>query len=127
MVSSFKQLTINMKSLLDMQLGVGIKTVEDWILNLGAEVYKAQYDLDSLAQIRDNNLGLLKILMNTTDPPEFNAQYGLLLILFSIFNDPGFFFTVTRSLYLLFPFRKSTIWRGEGSNLIEICRQTVRC
>ena len=92
MVSSFKQLTINMKSLLDMQLGVGIKTVEDWILNLGAEVYKAQYDLDSLAQIRDNNLGLLKILMNTTDPPEFNAQYGLLLTLFSIFNDPGFFF-----------------------------------
>ena len=45
MVSSFKQLTVNMKSLLDMQLGVGIKTVEDWILNLGAEVYKAQYDL----------------------------------------------------------------------------------
>ena len=44
MVSSFKQLTVNMKSLLDMQLGVGIKTVEDWILNLGAEVYKAQYD-----------------------------------------------------------------------------------
>ena len=92
MVSSFKQLTVNMKSLLDMQLGVGIKTVEDWILNLGAEVYKAQYELDSLAQIRDNNLGLLKILMNTTDPPEFNAQYGLLLILYSIFNAPGFFF-----------------------------------
>ena len=100
MVSSFKQLTVNMKSLLDMQLGVGIKTVEDWILNLGAEVYKAQYDLDSLAQIRDNNLGLLKILMHTTDPPEFNAQYRLLLILYSIFNDSVFFFTMTRSLYL---------------------------
>ena len=97
MVSSFKQLTLNMKSLLDMQLGVGIKTVEDWILNLGAEVYKAQYDLDSLTQIRDNNLGLLKILMNTTDPPEFNAQYGILLILYSMFNNSEFFYREQRS------------------------------
>ena len=80
-----------------MQLGVGIKTVEDWILNLGAEVYKAQYDLDSLTQIRDNNLGLLKILMNTTDPPEFNAQYGILLILYSIFNYSEFFDREQRS------------------------------
>ena len=50
MLSSFKQLTANMKSLLDMQLGVGIKTVEDWILNLGAEVYKAQYDQGYIAR-----------------------------------------------------------------------------
>ena len=38
--SNLQQLTSNMKSLLDMQFGVGVRTVEDWIQNLGQEVYK---------------------------------------------------------------------------------------
>ena len=41
-------------------------------------ISKASYDVDVLGQIRDNNLGFLKILTNTMDPPEFNSQYSVL-------------------------------------------------
>ena len=38
-------------------------------------IFKASYDVDVLGQIRDNNLGFLKILTSTMDPPEFNERF----------------------------------------------------
>lgn len=71
---TFDQLQSNMKAILEKKLGY-VKTVQDWITNLGQEIKKSNYDQQNLLKIRDENSLLLQELTNTADPPHFNEKF----------------------------------------------------